>query len=141
MKYFLLFLTGIAAVLPLKAQKKSIKKVVTAVEMLRKAMISGNKDSLAVLLADELSYGHSNGMTEGRQAFIEKIASGKSDFVSIDLTEQVITVSGKLAIVRHQLNAVTNDGGAAGAVKLKVLLVYQLKKGHWLLFARQAVKF
>jgi ketosteroid isomerase-like protein len=141
MRYLLLFLFGLLYLLPLHAQQKNTESVAAAVELLRQAMISGNADSLAMLLSDELSYGHSNGFVEGKQSFVEKIASGKSDFVSIELTNQIIDISGKLAIVRHQLTATNNDGGIAGSAKLKVLLVYQLKKGRWLLFARQAVKF
>lgn len=93
-----------------------------------------------MLIADELSYGYSSGLVENKQLFVEKIATGKSDFLTITLTEQSIDVSGKLAIVRHHLTATTNDGSVAGTVKLKILLVYQLKKGRWLLYARQAVK-
>ena len=140
MKNFLLFFVSIVGTLSLNAQKKNTQSVAEAVELLRKTMISGNADSLAMLVADELSYGHSSGLVENKQVFAEKIATGKSDFLTIILTEQSINVSGKLAIVRHHLNATTNDGNIAGTVKLKILLVYQLKKGRWLLYARQAVK-
>ena len=140
MKNLFLFLLSLVAVLPLGAQKKSAQSVAKVVLSLRRAMISGNADSLDMLLADKLSYGHSGGLVENKQAFVEKIASGKSNFVAIELTEQSITISKKLAIVRHKLAATTNDGGIAGTVKLKILLVYQLIKGRWLLYARQAVK-
>ena len=68
------------ALSPLHAQKGNAHSVAEAVESLRRAMISGNADSLVMLLADELSYGHSGGLVENKQAFVEKIAIGKSDF-------------------------------------------------------------
>jgi ketosteroid isomerase-like protein len=71
---------------------------------------------------------------------VEKIVSGKSDFVSIDLAEQTISISGKVALVRHILHAKTNDGGKPGEVHLRILLVWQKKGGQWKLLARQAVK-
>ncbi len=77
---------------------------------------------------------------EGKAEFVEKIVSGKSDFVSIDLTEQTISTSEKTAIVRHILTAKTNDDGKPGDVHLRVLLIWQKKNGHWVLLARQAVK-
>ncbi len=141
MRTFFLFLSCFIAISSLKAQQKNAQSVATAVEQLRLAMIGANADSLSILVVDELSYGHSNGFVEGKQSFIDKIVSGKSDFLSIELSNQTIDISGKLAIVRHQLAATTNDGGIAGTVKLKILLVYQFKKGRWLLFARQAVKY
>jgi ketosteroid isomerase-like protein len=77
---------------------------------------------------------------EGKAEFVEKIASGKSDFVTIDISEQTIDIIGKTAVVRHMFNATTNDGGKPGTVKLKVLLIFQKENGAWKLLARQAVK-
>ena len=122
------------------AQTKSEKAVATAVEALRTAMVSGDKASLEAIIADELSYGHSGGSVESKIKFVEKITSGQSDFVTIQLTDQTIKVSGKTAIVRHHLNATTNDNGKPGTVELNILLIFQKQHGKWLLLARQAVK-
>jgi len=122
------------------AQSKDETAVAAAVETLRKAMVDGDKTALEKIAATELSYGHSSGKLEDKAAFVEAIASGKSDFVSIDLTEQTITVSGDVAIVRHKLAAETNDGGKPGAVKLAILTVWKKQGKEWKLLARQAVK-
>lgn len=122
------------------SQSKRSRQVETAVESLRKAMESGNRNQLDKLTAAALSYGHSGGAVETKEEFIQKLVSGQSDFVSILLTGQTITVSGKTAIVRHLLQATTNDNGKPGTVKLKILLVWQLEKSGWKLLARQAVK-
>ena len=122
------------------AQSKDQKAVGDAVEKLRKAMVDGDRAALESIAADSLSYGHSGGKIENKREFVENIASGKSDFVSIELTEQTISVAGNNAIVRHTLTAATNDGGKPGNVKLKILLVWVKEKGQWKLLARQAVK-
>ena len=122
------------------AQTKEEKQVADAVEQLKTAMINADKNLLEKLADEKLSYGHSGGAVEDKKAFVEKIVSGKSDFVTIDLSDQVISISGKTAIVRHQLKATTNDGGKPGEVSLKVLLVWQKSNGNWKLLARQAVK-
>ena len=124
----------------LQAQSKKEIAVQNAVNQLTAAMISGDRDALTLVASEHLSYGHSGGHVEGRAEFVEKIASGKSDFVTIDITEQTIEVVGKTAIVRHTFNATTNDGGKPGTVKLKVLLIFQKEKGTWKMLARQAVK-
>ncbi len=121
-------------------QTKHEIAVVTAVEELRKAMISGDKAMLDKYTSDKLSYGHSGGKVEGKESYVHSISSGASDFVTIELTEQSVSVSGKTAIVRHKLSATTNDGGKPGTVKLAVLLVWQKVSGQWKLLARQAVK-
>jgi ketosteroid isomerase-like protein len=122
------------------AQTKDETAVSTAVETLRKAMIDGDKAGLQKVTADQLSYGHSSGRVEDKATFVDNIVTGKSDFVTIDLTNQTIAVTGDAAIVRHTLSATTNDGGNAGSVKLNILLVWQKQKGQWKLLARQAVK-
>lgn len=122
------------------AQSKDEAAVAKASEELRVAMVNGDRALLEKLAAEQLSYGHSGGHVDDKKEFVEKIASGKSDFVTIDITEQTISVSGKTAIVRHILKAKTNDGGKPGEVHLRILLVWQKQNGEWKLLARQAVK-
>jgi ketosteroid isomerase-like protein len=122
------------------SQSKKHDQVAAAVEKLRLAMISGVREDLEAIADDSLSYGHSGGAVEGKSEFVEKIASGKSDFVTIDLTGQTISAYGNFAIVRHSLYAKNNDGGKPGEVKLKILLVFKKAGNNWRLLARQAVK-
>jgi hypothetical protein len=122
------------------AQTKMEKQIAGVIEKLRKAMIDGNKKDLEYLISDKLSYGHSGGHIDDRKEFVDKLASGKSDFVTMEITDQTISISGKTAIVRHRLNAMTNDDGKPGEVHLLVLLVLQKHHGQWILLARQAVK-
>lgn len=140
MKKYLLAILLVAISQLSLAQSGDEEHVMTALEQLRTAMISGERAALEKIASDKLSYGHSSGLVENKQEFVEHIASGKSDFVTIDLTEQTITMARNVAIVRHVLSATTNDNNKPGTVKLKVMLVWQKEKGHWKLLARQAVK-
>jgi ketosteroid isomerase-like protein len=140
MKKLLIVALSFCLTLAIQAQSKKEAAVANAVEQLRVAMVSGERAALEKITHDKLSYGHSGGAVEDKAAFVEKIASGKSDFVSIDLAEQTISVSGKTAIVRHLLYAKTNDGGKPGEVHLRILLIFQKEGGKWKLLARQAVK-
>jgi ketosteroid isomerase-like protein len=140
MKYLYLFAMVSVFSLTAMAQTKEQQAVSDAVEKMRKAMVDGDRAVLQSIAADSLSYGHSSGKVENKTEFVENIASGKSDFVTIDLTEQTISIAGNNAIVRHILSAATNDGGKPGTVKLKILLVWVKEKGQWKLLARQAVK-
>lgn len=129
-----------ALALSTAAQTKDEIAVANAVEALRKAMVDGDREALAKIAAEKLSYGHSGGLVENKSQFVEKIASGASDFVSIDLANQTISISGNTAIVRHELHAKTNDGGKPGEAHIRVLLILQKQSGKWLMLARQAVK-
>ncbi len=140
-RVFSILLISIVTIPGLRAQSKEQNAVAAAVETLRKAMIDGDRAALENIAADGLSYGHSAGRIEDKAAFVENLASGNSDFVTIDLTDQTIYVSGKTAIVRHKLTASSNDKGKGPTnVTLAILTVWQKEKKHWKLLARQAVK-
>lgn len=122
------------------AQTKQEKAVANAVEQLRKAMVDADSVMLDKLVSPKLSYGHSGGALDDKTVFVQKIVSGKSDFVTLEFAGQTISVSKNTAIVRHKLNAVTNDSGKPGEVHLSVLLIWQKLHGQWKLLARQAIK-
>lgn len=121
-------------------QNKAQAEVAAVVESLRKAMVDADQNTLEKLLASELSYGHSGGKVEAKSSFMEALASGKSDFVTLTISDQTITVTDNTAIVRHHLSGDTNDGGKTNTINLSILLVWQKQNGEWKLLARQAVK-
>jgi hypothetical protein len=125
---------------PVIAQEKDAPAVTAAVEAFRKALVDPDKGTLDKLTLDQLTYGHSSGLIQNKTEFEEALLSGKSDFVSMDLSQQTVIVVGNTAWVRHILSAVTNDGGNPGTTHLSVLLVWVKVKGQWRLLARQAVK-
>ena len=114
--------------------------VAAAAEKLRLAMIDPTRDNLGALVADDLSYGHSGGKVDTKASFIADLLDGKSDFVTITITDQTVKVVGNDAIIRHTLTADTNDSGKPGKVTIKILHVWQKQAGQWKLLARQAVR-
>ncbi|MFT4153786.1 nuclear transport factor 2 family protein [Parafilimonas sp.] len=123
------------------AQPKEEKEVSAAVENFRLAMADGDTGKLDKLTADSITYGHSSGFIQHKPEFLKSFADGSTDFVSLNFLDQTIQLFGNTAIVRHILDADTNDNNKPGHVKLKILLVWQKQKGMWKLLARQAVKF
>ena len=134
-------LAGCAANAQAPASSASAEQAVAAAaEKLRVAMIDPTPAALSALVADELSYGHSGGRVDTKDSFIGDLVAGKSDFVTIAITDQSIKVVGSSAIVRHTLTADTNDSGKPGKVQIKILGVWQQQGGQWKLLARQAVR-
>ncbi|MES2608897.1 MAG: nuclear transport factor 2 family protein [Pseudomonadota bacterium] len=133
-------LTGCASHTPAASSASSEQSVAAAAERLRVAMIDPTQAALAPLVADDLSYGHSGGRVDTKDSFIGDLLAGKSDFVTIAITDQTIKVVGNTAIVRHTLTADTNDSGKPGKVQIKILGVWQQQGSSWKLLARQAVR-
>jgi Domain of unknown function (DUF4440) len=134
------FFAFLFAAIQTNAQSKQEAAVAKAVEKLRLAMISANPDDLRSISSTQLSYGHSGGTVENQEQFIEKLKSGQSDFITIELKNQTINVTGKVAIVRHELHSTNNDNNKPGDVHLRILLVWLKEGKEWKLLARQAVK-
>jgi len=119
------------------AQKTEVEE---AVSKLTKLMIAPDSLALNKMILNNLSYGHSSGKIQTKQEFMHSLLSGESDFVDINLTDQTVIVQNKTALVRHTLNAKTNDKNVPGNVKLYILLIWSKEKTGWKLLGRQAVK-
>jgi ketosteroid isomerase-like protein len=127
--------------LTLFAQSADEKAVTAAVEKLRKAMISSDKNVLENLAAADLSYGHSSGLVEDKAAFVDQFVTGKTDFLeNLTFADQTVRISGDAAIVRHRLTGDTMNNKTPGKVDIIILMVWQKQKGEWKLLARQAAK-
>ena len=143
-KIFLMAAAAVAfsgcSMMPAGSTASAQPEVAAAAERLRIAMIDPTAASLGALVADDLSYGHSGGKVDTKASFIGDLVAGKSDFVSITITDQTIKVAGDVAIVRHTLAADTLDSGKPGKVALKILGIWQKQGGEWKMLARQAVR-
>jgi Domain of unknown function (DUF4440) len=111
-----------------------------ALAALTAAMLSADKAKLDVLVADQLSYGHSSGTIQNKTEFVDVIASKKTVYKSIDLTDIKVNVVGNDAIVRHTWDSVSESGGKSSAAHIGVLQVWVKQDGTWKLLARQAFK-
>lgn len=136
--YLLMFL--LVSVTIVTAQSAEETKVADAVTALNKAMIDVDKNVLETLTAEDLSYGHSGGKVENKTQFLDAVVSGTVDFISIDITDQKITVAGKNAIVRNIYAAKLTNEGKPVELKIGTLMVWQKIKGKWKLLARQGYK-
>lgn len=122
------------------AQMNKDSKLEKNIEAFRLGLISGKRTDLNPLVSETLSYGHSGGKIENKEAFLKQLETGASDFVKIEFLDQNIQINGKVAIVRHLLMADIMDGAVPASIKLHVLMVWQKEQRKWKLIARQAVR-
>ncbi len=125
----------------LSAQSKAEKMVASQVEIFHQAMVNADEAALNDLVSDQLSYGHSNGGVEDKKAFILKLTSGSSDYTKIEVSNQSISISGDVAVVRQHADlTIMGGGGKVSQLNLMVLMVWQKSHGKWKLLTRQGVK-
>jgi ketosteroid isomerase-like protein len=121
------------------AQPTEEKKVAATVNSFIKALLNADKNELDKLTAPNLNYGHSSGKVENKSDFIKAIVSGQVDFITIDLADQIIQVSGDIAIIRHIFSAKVSTEGKPSEIKIGNMLIFH-KNGEWKLLARQGYK-
>lgn len=115
-------------------------EVESAVDALTKALLAADGPALNALVLDGLSYGHSSGVVQDKAVFVDAIASKRSAFPSITLSDRTASVVGEDAIVRHVFSGETTSGGKTVPVRIGVLQVWHRDGGRWRLLARQAFK-
>ncbi|MES1225584.1 MAG: nuclear transport factor 2 family protein [Bacteroidota bacterium] len=121
------------------AQSADEIRIAENVKTLTNAMVNADSIALKNLTAKELSYGHSTGKIENKAQFIDGVLTGP-DFLSIDITEQTIQVTGKTAIIRHKFFARLIRDGKPDEARIGVMQIWTKQKSQWKLLARQAYK-
>lgn len=134
--FTLLLMLGTAA----KAQSADEKAIAEAGKQLNQGLITRNTKLLEMLVAPELSYGHSNGNIEDRAAFIKAIFDGHIHYISIAVSKQVIHVTGDNAVTRHIQDLKLIKDGKPTNLKIGNVLVWHKYNGKWKLTVKQGYK-
>jgi ketosteroid isomerase-like protein len=140
MKNLIIVLALSLVVFNVTAQDKKTKEVEETIAAFRQAMLDGDSARLDQLTDSGLTYGHSLGKLENKQQFIHALASGESDFKTLEITDQTIVVRGKTAVVRHKIAADIKEGDKFNSVKLALMMVWVKDDKQWKLLGRQAIR-
>ena len=117
-------------------------KIWRRVEELTKAVFE-TKDSVALegMVSSYVTYAHSSGLVEDRPAMIHGAVSSPLKYKNISIERGTINVDGKVAVLRHNLRAISvDDKGAESPLNLGILQVWKENGGKWQIWARQAVR-
>jgi ketosteroid isomerase-like protein len=122
------------------AYADSTGDVLVAIEDYRKAMVDGNGARLLEMSADDMSFGHANGVVQTKVEFVKSVVDKVEIFNKIKLYDHSIRVSGDLAIARHTFDADVFFQGKDQNFLLSVIQVWKKEDGRWRLFTRQSFK-
>lgn len=122
------------------ASADSTGDVLAAIEEYRKAMVDGNGARLLEMSADDMSFGHANGVVQTKVEFVKTVVDKVEVFHAIKLYDHSIRVSGDLAIARHTFDADVFFQGKDQNFLLSVVQTWRKEDGRWRLFLRQSFK-
>jgi ketosteroid isomerase-like protein len=105
------------------------------------AIMGKDVSQLELLLADDLIYGHASGVLDTKSSYIEKVASGKQIYNSLEQKNIRIRLLGSDAAVSHSWMHVTGTN-ANGPFDDKVMMlhVWTKRDNSWKLLGHQTAK-
>jgi hypothetical protein len=105
------------------------------------AMVRRDLAALAALLADELSYTHSDGRSDTKESFLELVAGPALRYLAIDYSNEEVIDCGDAAIVRGiaRMTLLRDPGGRQEYVVI-FLDVWVRSGGRWQMAAWQATR-
>lgn len=112
------------------------KAVLAAEKQYADAMVKGDAATLGKLLAEDLSYTHSNALMETKSDVLKAITSGKTKYKSIDFKSDKVRQYGDTVITNHEMVFTQPDR----ATKVYVTMVWVKQNGSWQLVQRQATR-
>jgi hypothetical protein len=140
-KIVIILLFSLPFVLKVNAQSDDPKmQVMLKMRDLKDALIAKDSVSLASLLNDDVSYGHSNGLIQTKLQLIGDVMSGVQDYKTIESSELNVRMYDNTAIVTTNVKVNLNFAGKPTNLSLYVTSTWVKINGNWELVARQSVK-
>lgn len=139
MKFLILTLVLVtSSVSSTLAQSKKAAKL-RQVELARfEAMTAQDTAKLATVLSDELTYTHSNGLSENKSDHLINIAAGNIVYQSMQSEKMDIKVHGRAAVITGIVHVKGLYQGQEFDIKLGYTDAYFKEKGNWKLVAWQS---
>jgi len=107
------------------------------------AMVKADKAALERLLADDLTYTHTNALFQNKAEFIGSVMGGTIDYVSVLPSEAdwKVRIDGNYAIVNGAAAVNVIDTGKDLKFKIRYTTVHRNRGGQWQLASWQATRF
>lgn len=140
MKFKFLIIFLLSSVVSFSQDEKGKMEIMMKMLTLKNALIAKDSVALSKVLADDVTYGHTNAMIQTKVELIRDVMSKVQDYKSINPSEMNIRMFDKTAIVNMNAKIVLNYKNEPMEFKMKITLVWVKHNGDWVLEARQAVK-
>lgn len=116
------------------------RQVMLGMQKLRMALLNKDSVQLDAVLADDVTYGHSNGWNQSKSELIRSIMSGEQDYQKLQPEKMEIRLFGNTAVVNFESLVALKLRGEQMEMHLDILLVWVKMNNHWKLIARQSAK-
>ena len=105
-----------------------------------KALVTNDLAALRTLLADDLTYTHSNGEMDGKTRLLASLESGQTRYQAFAPRDLQVRVYGQTAILNGEAAVGVTVGGEARLLDLRFTSVWVQKEGRWQFAAWQSTR-
>ncbi len=138
----ILLLGLLAGTALMAADSKTVEAVKNADRAWAAATVKGDAAALQNLLADDLTYTHSNGETDSKKIYIDNLSGArkyhKIDYESLDAR---IYAGGNAAVATAVVRIETSQkGGPVSPAHLRFVHTWVHQNGRWQLVAHQSLR-
>ena len=107
---------------------------------LKNSLIGKDSVTLSSLLADDVTYGHTNGIIQSKAQLIRSVMSGEQDYKTIEPSNMNTRVYNNTGVVTMNSKVIMNYQDKPLELNMFVTLVWIKNNNDWKLVARQSVK-
>ena len=122
------------------AQTKAHQKIAALEQQRFQAMMQKDVAFLENVLADNVTYAHSNGLVENKRQHLENVGSGNITYQQMEVEENNLRLYKKTAVNNGIIHVKGLYKGTPFQVRLGYTNVYVKEKRQWRLAAWQSVK-
>lgn len=117
-----------------------ISEITDKMSLLRSAILNRDTLMLADLLAEDVTYGHSNGLIQTKVEVISSISSGSHSYFKIESRELKVRAYNDAAVVNMTADVSMLLDGKPLELDMKILFLWVKDDKQWKLAARQSVR-
>ena len=125
----------ICLVLALLAQQGGVGTVLEADARRTQALLARDFETLETLLADDLTYTHTNAKVDRKTEYLEPFKSGRTRYVTLRPSEVSARLYGDAAILTGRMLSVALVAGAESRTDLRFTSVWIRRDGRWQMVA------
>jgi ketosteroid isomerase-like protein len=123
------------------AADKNVDAVKAAETAWAKATVAGDEATLKQVLAEDLTYTHSNGEIDTRAVFISNLKTGARKYHKVNHESMNVRLYGNTAVLMATAQVETSQkGGAVNPAHLRFIHVWILQNGRWQMVAHQSLR-
>ena len=123
------------------AADRSVDAVKAAEKSWATATVAGDEATLRQVLADDLTYTHSNGEIDTKAVFIGNLKSGARKYHKVNHESMDVRLYGNTAVLSATAQVETSQkGGSPSPAHLRFIHVWLFQNGRWQMVAHQSLR-